>query len=163
MEKANKNKSVRAVPEGYHTVTPYVVVDNAQGLIEFIKNAFAGKEIFVKKMDDGKIMHAALSVGDSIIMISDTMEGMEKQQTSMLYLYLEDADTVFKKAIQAKATSIREMQTEFYGDRAGAVKDKWGNVWWIATHVEDVDDEELERRAEKAQKEHKQKSDKVHA
>lgn len=162
MEKATKSKSVRAVPEGYHTVTPYLVVENAQGLIDFIKNAFGGKETSVMKGEDGKIMHATLSIGDSIVMISDTMEGMQIQ-TSMLYLYLEDADAVFKKAVQASATSIHEPTTEFYGDRAGAVKDQWGNVWWIATHVEDVDQQEMERRAEKVMKERKEKGDEVHA
>jgi PhnB protein len=162
MENATKSKSVRAVPEGYHTVTPYLVVDNARELIDFIKNAFGGKETFQMKRDDGKIMHATASIGDSTVMISDTMEGMEAQ-TSMLYLYLEDVDSVFKKALQAKATVVREPRTEFYGDRAGAVKDRWGNVWWMATHVEEVDQKELERRAEKVMKERKEKGDEVHA
>jgi PhnB protein len=162
MEKASKKKSVRAVPEGYHTVTPYLVVDKAHDLIDFIKNAFDGKVNFIAKRDDGGIMHATVSIGDSTIMISDTMDGMQPQ-TSMLYLYLEDADAVFRKAVNAKATSIREPATEFYGDRAGAVKDQWGNMWWIATHVEDVDDEELKRRSEKFMKERKEKGDEVHA
>jgi PhnB protein len=162
MEKATKKKSVRAVPEGYHTVTPYLVVDNAQGLIEFIKNAFDGKQNFIAKRDDGGIMHAAVSIGDSTLMISDTMEGMEAQ-TSMLYLYLEDVDAVFRRAVQAKATSVREPATEFYGDRAGAVKDQWGNMWWIATHVEDVEEQELKRRSEQFMKERKEKGDEIHA
>ena len=162
MENASKNKSVRAVPEGYQTVTPYLVVENAQGLIDFIKNAFDGKETFNFKRDDNKIMHATVSIGGSIVMISDTMEGMPAQ-TSMLYLYLEDADSVFRKAVQANATSVREPVTEFYGDRASAVKDQWGNMWWMATHVEDVDQQELERRAAEAMKIQKEKGDEVHA
>ena len=162
MEKATKGKSVRAVPEGYHAVTPYLVVDNAQGLIEFMKSAFDANVRSLMNTDDGKIMHAELSIGDSFVMISDTMEGMQAQ-TAMLYLYLEDVDSVFKKAVQAKGTTVREPRTEFYGDRAGAVKDQWGNTWWIATHVEDVDQQELERRAEKAMKERKEKGDEVHA
>jgi PhnB protein len=159
MEK-NRNKSVPPVPEGFETVTPYLVVPNAANLIEFIENAFGGSVSFISKMDDNKIMHATVSIGTSTIMISDTMEGMEPQ-TAMLYLYLEDADKVFKKAIDAKATSIREMQTEFYGDRAGAVKDEWGNTWWIATHVEDVDPEELDRRMKDVLRQ--QKDREVHA
>jgi PhnB protein len=162
MEKTGKNKSVRAVPEGFHTVTPYLVVDNAPKLIEFIKNAFGGTVAFISNTEDNKIMHATVNIGDSTIMLSDTMEGMHAQ-SAMLYLYLEDADAVYKKAIQAKATSVREPKTEFYGDRAGCVKDQWGNVWWIATHVEDVDPDELERRSQQVQRERKDKADEVHA
>jgi PhnB protein len=164
MEKtASKSKSVRAVPEGFSTVTPYLVVDEAAKLIEFIKNAFDGKVTFITHGDDKeKIMHATVKIGDSTIMISDTMED-NKTQTSMLYLYLEDADAVYKKAIQAKATSVREPITEFYGDRAGAVKDSWGNTWWIATHVEDVSDEELKQRAAKFQREQKKQGVEAHA
>lgn len=162
MEKGIKSKSVRAVPEGFHTVTPYLVVENAQELLEFVKNAFDAKQTFRMDRDDGKISHATVSIGDSTIMISDTMEGMQAQ-TCMLYLYLPDVDTVFKKAVQAKATTVHEPTTEFYGDRAGAVKDQWGNVWWMATHVEDVEQKELERRAEKVMKERKEKGHEVHA
>ena len=160
MEK-NKSKSVRAVPEGLQTVTPYLVVDNAARLIEFMRNAFDGKVSFITKRDDNKIMHATVSIGSSTIMIADTMEGMEPH-TAMLYLYLEDADKVFKKAIDSRATSVQEPKTEFYGDRAGAVKDEWGNVWWIATHVEDVAPEELDRRTKEALKERKVKETEVH-
>ncbi|MEX2231068.1 MAG: VOC family protein [Cyclobacteriaceae bacterium] len=119
MEKT-KSKSVRAVPEGFQTATPYLVADNAAKLIEFIKNAFDGKVSFISNRDDNKIMHATVTIGTSTIMISDTMEGMEPH-TAMLYLYLEDADGVFKKAVDSKATSVQEPKTEFYGDRAGAV------------------------------------------
>ena len=161
MEKM-KSKNVSAVPEGLQTVTPYLVVDNAAGLIEFMKNAFDGKVSSIHKRDDNKIMHATVTIGSSTIMIADTMEGMEPQ-TAMLYLYLEDTDGVFKKAIKAKATSVQEPKTEFYGDRAGAVKDEWGNVWWIATHVEDVSPEELDRRSKEFRTEEKKKGAGVHA
>jgi PhnB protein len=153
MENTKKNRSVNAVPEGLHSVTPYLVVDNAAGLIDFIEKAFSGK--VTSKMlhqDQKKIMHATVTIGDSTIMISDTMPGMEDTHTAMLYLYLDNVDDVFKKAIAAKGTSVREVKDEFYGDRAGAVKDSWGNVWWIATHTEDVDPKELERRAEEFEK-----------
>lgn len=162
MEKGMKSKSVRPIPEGYHSVTPYLVVDDAPGLLEFIKNAFGGNITFRMDDDKGKIMHSTVSIGDSTLMIGDTMEGMEKQ-TSMLYLYAEDVDAVFQKALKAQATNVREPKTEFYGDRSGAVKDKWGNTWWIATHVEDVDQEELERRTEKMKKEQTEKRGEVHA
>jgi uncharacterized glyoxalase superfamily protein PhnB len=162
MEKTGKSKAVRAVPEGFHTVTPYLIVDNASRLIEFIKNAFNGEVTFIQKADENRIMHATVKIGNSIIMISDTMEGMSPQ-TAMLYLYLEDVDSVFKKAVDAKATSVHEPKTEFYGDRAGAVKDEWNNIWWIATHVEDVEPEELERRSKEVQREQKEKTEEVHA
>ena len=141
-----KSKTVRAVPEGFQSVTPYLIVENAARLIDFIKNAFDGKVTFITHGENKRIMHATVSIGSSTIMISDTMEDM-KPQTAMLYLYLEDADGVYKKAIDAKASSVQEPRTEFYGDRAGAVRDAWGNIWWIATHVEDVDPKELERRS----------------
>jgi PhnB protein len=161
-KKASKNKFVRAVPEGFETVTPYLVVENASKLIEFMKKAFNGNVTFITKGGEDRIMHATVKIGTSTIMISDIMEGMQPQ-TSMLYLYLDDANAIFKKAIQAGATSIREVKTEFYGDRAGAVKDDAGNVWWIATHVEDVDSKELERRSQEVQKEQKNKDAEVHA
>jgi PhnB protein len=160
MKTANKSKSVLAVPEGFHTLTPYLVVDNAPGLIDFLKKAFNAKETFMHKMEDGKIMHSTVTIGDSTIMISDTMEGMGPQ-TAMMYLYLEDVDQVFDKAIRANASSVREPRDEFYGDRAGAVKDKFGNTWWIATHTEDVAPDELERRS-KQQREMRQKNQEVH-
>jgi PhnB protein len=162
MEKTTRSKSVRAVPEGYHTVTPYLVVDDAQALIEFTQKAFNAKLAYIVKRDDGGVMHATLTIGDSTVMISDTMEGM-RPQTAMLYLYLENVDGVFRKAVEANGAVLHEPKTEFYGDRAGAVKDQWGNVWWIATHVEDVDPQEMEERGKKAMQEQKQKGDKVHS
>jgi PhnB protein len=150
MKKTNKTKSVRTVPEGLHTVTPYLVADNAIDFIEFLKRAFDGKETFMHKTRDGKIMHSTVSIGNSTLMITDTMEGMPSQP-GMFYMYLENVDDVFQRALNAKATTVREVRDEFYGDRAGAVKDKWGNVWWIATHVEDVSPDELERRSKDMQ------------
>lgn len=162
METATNRKSVREVPEGYHTVTPYLVVDNAQGLLDFIRNAFGGNVTTMMNTDDGKIAHATVSIGDSIIMVSDTMEGMETQN-AMLYLYLKDVDSVFQQAVKLNATPIREPVTEFYGDRSGAVKDNWGNMWWIATHVEDIDQQEMERRSKQFMKEQREKRGEVHA
>ena len=162
MEKSSKNKPVRPVPEGFRTVTPYLIADNAPGLIEFMERAFDGKVTFRMDGDDGKITHATVAIGDSTVMLADAMNGMSPQ-TAMLYLYLEDADATFRKAVQANATVLQEPKTEFYGDRAGAVKDQWGNVWWMATHVEDVDEDELQRRAGNEMEERKKKGDRVHA
>jgi PhnB protein len=162
MEKTTKRKSVRAVPEGFHSVTPFLMVRNASGLIEFLKKTFDGKLTYILKDDNDQIVHSTVTVGNSIIMICDAMDNMEPQP-GILYVYLENADEVFQKALQAKAIKIHEPTNEFYGDRAGAVKDEWGNVWWIATHVEDVEEKELERRSKIALKERKEKGDEVHA
>lgn len=151
METTKKGRAVHAVPQGFHTVTPYLVVDNAAGLIEFIKKAFNGKQTFRTDQGD-KIMHATVTIGDSTIMISDTMEGTGTH-TAMLYLYMENVDAVYERALKAKGTSVREPRDEFYGDRAAAVTDQWGNTWWIATHIEDVDENELERRSKEARTE----------
>lgn len=162
-KKKAKGGSVKAVPEGFATVTPYLIARNASELIDFLKTGFDGKETFMfKNPNNDSIMHATVKIGNSTIMISDAMEGMEPQ-AAMLFLYVEDVDDVYQQALDADATSVREPKDEFYGDRTAAVKDKWDNTWWIATHVEDVDREELSRRAEKASKESKEEHDEVHA
>ncbi|WP_276372215.1 VOC family protein [Chryseolinea sp. H1M3-3] len=149
MEKQSKNqksKSVKAVPEGMHTVTPFLVVDGANELIRFIEQSFDGKTTAIMKTQDGKVMHASIQVGDSQIMVSDATEKYPAG-TCRLYLYVDNVDDTYKKALNANGTSLREPVDEFYGDRSSGVKDNWGNEWWIATHVEDVDDEEMEKRA----------------
>ena len=161
MEKKQENK-VQAVPEGFHSVTPYLCVDNAAGFIEFVQKAFGGKKTFEMKGDDQKIMHATVSIGDSNIMICDAME-TAPAQPGILYLYVEDADRLFRNALEAKAEVVHEMKDQFYGDRVGAVKDPCGNVWWIGTHVEDVDPGELQRRSKVVERELKQKGREVHA
>jgi uncharacterized glyoxalase superfamily protein PhnB len=144
--KTEKRKSVKAVPEGMHTITPFMVVDGANELLRFIEQSFEGKMAAIMKGNDGKVMHADIQVGDSHIMVSDATEKYAAD-TSRLYLYVDDVDATYKKAMKAGGTSLREPTDEFYGDRSSGVKDKWGNEWWIATHVEDVDDEEMERRS----------------
>jgi PhnB protein len=139
------NPSVKPVPEGFHTVTPYLIVEDASALIEFIKNSFEGELTYIMKDDEGKVTHATLKIGNSMIMISDAMEGM-KATTSMLFLYVNDTDKSYQKAVDAKGISRREPRDEFWGDRAACIEDKWGNTWWVATHIEDVSNEELKRR-----------------
>lgn len=140
--------SVRTVPEGYHTVTPFIMVNDARGLIEFMKNALNGELTSVVKTNDGKIIHATVQIGDSIVMIADAMPG-RSEAPACLYLYVDDVDDMYRKAINANATSLREPIDEFYGDRSAGVKDEWNNQWWLATHIEDVSNEEMERRKEK--------------
>jgi len=138
------------IPQGFHSITPFLVVNDAEEWLEFVENAFEGETTFLLKHESGKykgkVMHATTKIGDSCIMLSEAMENYPATST-MLYLYVEDVDKVYDQALKAGATSIREPVNEFYGDRSAGVKDKWNNQWWIATHIEDVEGEELERRA----------------
>jgi len=148
----DSKKPVRPIPDGFHTVTPFLNVNGAAGLIEFIKKAFDGKVTsMVPGEEEGKVMHATMSIGDSTVMISDATEKYAPMP-SMLHLYVEDIDAVYKKALDAKAETIRVPTDEFYGDRSAGVTDAWGNQWWIATHVEDVSEEEMQKRVEEFQK-----------
>ena len=138
-------KSVLPIPEGYHSVNSFLIVTQADMLIDFIKNAFKG-ELTSRMLDDqGRVMHATVKIGDSTVMIADAMERFPSMQ-AMLYLYVDDVDAVYDQALKAKGVSIRVPTDEFYGDRSAGVKDQWGNQWWIAAHVEDVSPEEMEKR-----------------
>ncbi|HYR85208.1 MAG TPA: VOC family protein [Terriglobia bacterium] len=141
--------TARAIPEGYHTITSYFSVRDASRLVEFLKQAFDAEEAEMLRMPDGTIMHAALRVGDSMVMIGQVPKDTEENKLlrAMLYLYVNDVDAVFKKAVQAGGKSIMEPIDQFYGDRSGAVEDSAGNQWWIATHKEDVSEEEMLNRA----------------
>ena len=143
--------TAKPVPDGFHTVTPFVIADGADKLLAFIKKAFGGETTFILKHDNGKVMHATAKIGDSIIMVSDAMEQFPPMPC-MLYLYVDDVDAVYQKTLKAGGESLREPVNEFYGDRSAGVKDAWGNQWWIATHIEDVEGEELERRADEFRK-----------
>jgi PhnB protein len=140
-------KNVKPVPEGYHTITPYLVVDDAEKIIGFMKEAFGAQLLFDPMMrPDGKIMHAELKIGDSIVMIADASE--RAQPTSVaLYMYVPNVDAVYQRAIKAGATSLMEPADQFYGDRSASVRDAAGNRWYIGTHVEDVSPAELKKRA----------------
>ena len=139
--------AVKPIPDGYHSVTPYLVVQGVGKLIEFLTQAFDAQEVFRMPRPDGTIMHAEVRIGDSIVMMGEPM-GELKPMPSAIYLYVNDMDAVYKRALQAGATSMMEPADQFYGDRHGGVKDPVGNIWWIATHKEDVPPEELAKRAE---------------
>ena len=141
------------IPRGFHSVTPFLVLKDCVAFLDFIKNAFGGETTFLLKHKGGKVMHASAKIGDSPIMLTDADEKLP-EMPAMLYLYVDDVDSVYKQALEAGAASVREPVNEFYGDRSAGVKDKWGNQWWIATHIEEVDREEVERRAEEFEKEH---------
>lgn len=138
--------ATKAIPDGYHTITPYLTVQGAGKLIDFLKLAFDAQETERIAAPDGTIAHAEVRLGDSIIMMSDA-GGERAPMPSGLYLYVNDIDAVYKSALRSGATSIMEPADQFYGDRSAGVKDPVGNHWWIATHKEDVAPEELKRRA----------------
>ena len=147
VERRSRTKSTRKVPKGFHTVTPFLMVNDARGLIEFMERAFNGEVTANVKDDGGRIMHATVQIGDSLVMVADVMNGSQPMP-AMLYLYVDDVDAIYRQSINAHGTSLREPVDEFYGDRSAGVKDEWNNQWWLATHVEDVSDEEMERRKE---------------
>jgi len=134
-------------PKGYHSVTPFLAIKDVAQLIDFAQRAFGATEVSRLEKSDGSIMHAELKIGDSIIMLGDATAEKDVSKAT-LYLYVDDADAMYKQALQAGAKSIQKPTDQFYGDHAGGVIDPGGNNWWIATHVEDVSPEELKRRAE---------------
>jgi PhnB protein len=147
----------QAVPEGYHTITPYLEVDDAEAAIDFYGRAFGAKERTRMQGPDGKIAHAELEIGDSVVMLSDpfpqfvTRNPKELGGTSVgVFMYVENVDEVFQRAIDAGATSSMDPQDQFWGDRYGSVTDPYGHAWQIATHVEDVPPAEMAERAKAA-------------
>ena len=148
--------SVKPIPEGYHTVTPYILVQGADKLIDFIKKAFDAKETERYSMSDGSIGHAEVRIGDSVLMVSDAQGEEYKPMAAGIHLYVEDCDVTYKHALEAGATSVSEPQDQFYGDRSAGVNDQFGNKWWIATHKEDLSKEEIAKRMDDAMKQQKQ-------
>jgi len=139
--------AVKPIPEGLHTVTPYLVVSGVARLIDFLKQAFDATEMHRSTRPDGTIMHAQVRIGDSPIMMGEVW-GEFPAKTASLYLYVEDCDALYKRALAAGAVSIMEPMDMFYGDRSGGVKDLSGTQWFIGTHKEDVVPQELKKRAE---------------
>ena len=147
----------KAIPEGYHSITPYLAVDDASGAIEFYKRAFGAAERVRMPTPDGKVAHAELAIGDSLIMLSDPFgEGQVKNPKALggstmgIFLYTEDVEATYNQAIDAGATSTQEPEDMFWGDRFARVTDPYGHSWQIATHVEDVSPDEMERRSQEA-------------
>jgi PhnB protein len=149
--------TVKSKPEGYHSVTPYLIVDDAAGAIEFYRRVFGASELMRMPAPDGRVGHAEVRIGDSRIMLADEFPEMGARSAKSiggspvhLYLYLEDVDAVTGKALAAGAKELRPVKDQFYGDRSGTIEDPFGHVWHISTHKEDVPADELKRRAEKA-------------
>jgi PhnB protein len=137
--------AVQPIPEGYHTITPYLIARDAARLIDFLQRAFHAEERHRSVGEDGTIRHAEVRIGNSIVMISEATE-QYKPMPAMFYLYVEDTDATYKRAMEAGAVSLREPMDTFYGDRSAGVRDDFGNQWWIGTHQEDVSPEEMARR-----------------
>ena len=129
--------AVKTIPEGFHTVTPYLIVQEAAQLIDFVKQAFEATELSRGTGSAGGI-HAEVRIGDSIVMIGGGGAWRGEPMPAAIYLYMDDVDAVYKRALQAGAASLSEPADQAYGDRVAGVKDSFGNVWYIATHIEDV-------------------------
>jgi len=149
--------SVKPIPEGYHTLSPYLVIKNAAAAIEFYKKAFGAKERGRMPGPDGRLMHAEIQIGDSVVMIHDEMPeyGSKSPQTLggspvSLFLYVSDADASFQQAVSAGAQVTMPLADMFWGDRYGKLLDPFGHEWSIATHKEDLTPEEVERRGREA-------------
>jgi PhnB protein len=138
--------SVKPIPEGYRTVTPYLTVQGASKFITFLGEAFGAEETFRTVDKEGAVRHAEVRIGDSMVMIGES-NGEWGPTPIAIYMYVEDVDAVYRRAIAAGGASMSEPADHFYGDRSGGVKDPFGNVWWIATHFEDVAAEEVQRRS----------------
>jgi PhnB protein len=151
------SNKVAPIPKGYHAVTPYLVVDNAKAALDFYKRAFGAKE--KERMDGpgGKIAHAEITIGDSVIMLSDEMPGGSSRSPKSLggshaglFLYVENVDAVFNQAQSAGAKVEMPLANQFWGDRYGKLTDPFGYSWALATHVEDIAPEEMKKRAQEA-------------
>ena len=147
----------KPIPDGYHTVTPYLIIKGAGDAIEFYQKAFGATELFRFPMPGGKIGHAEIKIGDSPIMLADEFPEMGYKSPQALggspvslMIYVTDVDTIFNQAVAAGATVKEAVSDKFYGDRMGTVTDPFGHIWHVATHKEDVSLEEMEKRAKAA-------------
>ncbi len=149
---ANK---VKPIPDGYHSVTPYLIVDDGAQAIDFYKRAFGAKELMRMPAPGGKIGHAEIKIGDSVIMLADEAPEMDARSAKSyggspvsLMVYVEDVDKLFPQAVAAGGKEVRPVADQFYGDRSGTVKDPFGHSWHLSTHKEDVSPEEMKKRME---------------
>jgi PhnB protein len=149
--------ATKAIPDGYRTATPYLIVKGAADAIEFYKRAFGATEMLRMADPQGRVGHAEIKIGDSVIMLADEHPAMGYRgprslggSSVSILLYLEHVDDVYARAVKAGAKALRPVTNQFYGDRSGTLEDPFGHVWTVATHVEDVPPEEMKRRADAA-------------
>ena len=152
-------QNVKPVPDGYHTATPYLIVDGGATAIEFYQRAFGAKEIMRVPAPGGKVGHAEIKIGDSVIMLADEAPEMDARSPKSyggspvsILLYVEDVDKQFAQAVAAGGTSTRPVTDQFYGDRSGSLKDPFGHTWHISTHKEDVSPAEIKKRMDAMKK-----------
>jgi PhnB protein len=138
-------KSKSHMPAGFHTVTPYIVVPGIGRLIEFLEQAFSAQRLEVMKREDGTIAHAAVTLGDSIIEMGESVD--KKSMPMTFHAYFPNVDQVYKRALAAGAKSLSEPRDQFYGERSAGLIDDWGNHWYIATYTDDLTPEEMSARA----------------
>jgi PhnB protein len=145
--------AVKPIPDGYHTVTPYLIVKDAARALDFYRKAFGARELMRFPGPGGKVLHAEIKIGDSPIMLADECPEMSARSPQALggtpvgiALYVEDVDAVFNRAVAAGAKVLKPVQDQFYGDRSGTVTDPFGHQWTVATHKEDVSFEEMQKR-----------------
>ena len=151
---------VKPIPEGYHSVTPYLAIAGASAAIEFYKKAFGAKELYRLPLSVNRIGHAELQIGDSRIMLADESPEMEAYGPKALggspvglAVYVENVDAVFNQAVQAGARVLRPLRDQFYGDRSGSLEDPFGHKWTLATHIEDVSPDEMLKRMQNMERE----------
>jgi PhnB protein len=153
IDRTRKQSNFKPVPEGYHTASPYLIAANATAALEFYRTAFGANVKRQLAMPDGKIMHAEMKIGDSIVMLADEFPSHEAfgpeyfgGSPVSVVLYVENADTLYAQALGAGATSLRPMADQPFGERSGTVRDPFGHRWTLTTHIEDISDKEIERR-----------------
>jgi uncharacterized glyoxalase superfamily protein PhnB len=150
--KTSPKSAAKPIPDGYHTITPYLVVSNCDKVLDFVKKAFGAKPLMEPMTGPGgKIMHTEVMIGDSPLMMGESSDKHPAMPT-MINLYVEDSDAVYDRALKAGGVSVMPMTDQFYGDRSGTVRDPSGNVWHISTHKEDVPPAEMAKRAAEAMK-----------
>jgi PhnB protein len=145
--------NVKPIPDGYHSVTPMMIIKGAAAAIDYYRNAFGATELF-RMEHEGKVGHAEIKIGDSPIMLADEHPEMNAFSPKTvggtpvsLMIYVEDVDSIFKRAIELGGTQMKPVQDQFYGDRSGTLTDPFGHVWTVATHMEDLTPEEIDSRA----------------
>ena len=146
--------AVKPIPEGYPRVTPYLYIDGASAAIDFYVDVLGAKERMRMPAPGGKVGHAEVQIGESVIMMADEFPDMDVRGPKtiggtpvLLHVYVEDADDVFARAVKAGAKALQEVENKFYGDRSGVFEDPWGHHWSVASHVEDVPPDEMGKRA----------------
>jgi len=151
--------AVRPIPDGYHAVTPYLIVEGAARALDFYKDVFGATEQMRMAGPAGRVAHAEIRIGDSVVMLADEVPDMGYRgpkgyggSAVSLMVYVDDVDATFQRALAAGAIERRAVQNQFYGDRSGTLEDPFGHIWTVSTHVEDLTPEEISQRAEQAMK-----------